>query len=68
MKQLQEVIDEVENEVFGDFCRKIGVSTIRDYEDRQLKVAQEESDVRLRFDKQIAMLKHQYVPSRFGLS
>jgi len=61
VKQLQEIVDEVEDEVFGDFCSKIGISSIREYEDRQLKVAQEESDARLRFDKQIAMLKHQYV-------
>jgi len=47
--------------VFGAFCRQIRVSNIREYEERQLKVAQEESEARLRFDTQIARLTHQYV-------
>lgn len=50
-----------EDEIFSAFCRKIKVSNIREYEERQLKVAQEESEARLRFDNQIARLTHQYV-------
>ncbi|KAF9225691.1 condensin complex subunit SMC1 [Gyrodon lividus] len=45
---LQSVIDEAEHGVFGSFCAKIGVSHIREYEERQLKVAEEESQARLR--------------------
>ena len=45
--------------MFAQFCRKIKVSNIREYEERQLKLAQEESEARLRFDNQIARLTHQ---------
>ena len=54
-------MNEAEDEVFALFCRKIGVETIREYEEQQLKVAQEESQARLRFDTQIARLSNQYV-------
>lgn len=47
--------------MFAAFCGEIGVSNIREYEERQLKVAQEESEARLRFDTQIARLTHQFV-------
>ncbi|KAF9234209.1 hypothetical protein BU15DRAFT_79294 [Melanogaster broomeanus] len=40
---LQSVIDDAEYGVFTSFCGKIGVSHIREYEDRQLKVAKQES-------------------------
>lgn len=48
-----------EDRTFSDFCRKIGVANIREYEQRQLKAAEEENNVRLRFDTQIARLTHQ---------
>lgn len=47
--------------MFDTFCQRIGVQNIREYEERQMKVAQEESQARLRFDTQIARLTHQYV-------
>ncbi|KAG8819272.1 Structural maintenance of chromosomes protein 1 [Serendipita sp. 399] len=59
MAELQQVIDEAEDEIFGEFCSKIGVATIREYEDRQLKAAEEDSAVRMRFDAQISRLNHQ---------
>lgn len=52
------VVDAAEDQVFGAFCREIGVANIRDYEARQLKLAQEESEARLRFETQIARLTH----------
>lgn len=54
------VVDAAEDQVFGSFCREIGVANIRDYEARQLKLAQEESEARLRFETQIARLTHLY--------
>ncbi|TFY79840.1 hypothetical protein EWM64_g4174 [Hericium alpestre] len=51
---LASVVHDAEDGIFGDFCQRIGVQNIREYEERQLKVAQEESDSRLRFDTQIA--------------
>ena len=58
---LSATVNEAEDEVFAQFCRKIGVENIREYEEQQLKVAQEESQARLRFDTQIARLTNQYV-------
>ena len=55
---LAEVVNAAEDSVFSGFCRKIGVPDIREYEERQLKVAQEESQARLRFDAQTARLTH----------
>ena len=62
-----EAEDEAEDEVFALFCRKIGVETIREYEEQQLKVAQEESQARLRSDTQIARLSNQYVYKKVHL-
>jgi structural maintenance of chromosome 1 len=61
IEALQAVISEADDSVFGDFCRRIGVSSIRDYEERQLKVAQAVSEARHRFDTQIARLTTQCV-------
>ena len=58
---LSATVNEAEDEVFAEFCGKIGVENIREYEEQQLKVAQEESQARLRFDTQIARLTNQYV-------
>jgi structural maintenance of chromosome 1 len=60
VETLQAVISEADDSVFGDFCRRIGVGSIRDYEERQLKVAQAVNEARHRFDTQIARLTTQY--------
>lgn len=56
---LSATVNNEEDRIFAAFCRKIKVANIREYEERQLKVAQEESEARLRFDTQIARLTHQ---------
>jgi len=61
VETLQAVISEADDSVFGDFCRRIGVGNIRDYEERQLKIAQAVIEARHRFDTQIARLTTQYV-------
>jgi len=61
VEHLSIAVNAAEDGVFVAFCQKIGVSNIREYEERQLKVAQEESQARLRFDTQIARLRNQYV-------
>jgi structural maintenance of chromosome 1 len=58
---LQATFFAAEDSVFATFCGQIGVSNIREYEERQLKVAQEESEARIRFDNQIARLTYQCV-------
>ncbi|KAH7929959.1 RecF/RecN/SMC protein [Leucogyrophana mollusca] len=57
--ELSSIINAAEDGVFARFCRQIGVPNIRQYEEQQLKVAEEESQARLRFDQQIARLTHQ---------
>ncbi|KAE9404591.1 condensin complex subunit SMC1 [Gymnopus androsaceus JB14] len=56
---LSDAVNSAEDGVFADFCQTIGVSNIREFEERQLKLAQEESEARLRYDNQIARLTHQ---------
>lgn len=62
IEELASVVNAVEDKIFGDFCRKIKVEDIREYEQRQLKASQDESEARMRFDTQIARLTHQCVP------
>ncbi|KIO31393.1 hypothetical protein M407DRAFT_14099 [Tulasnella calospora MUT 4182] len=59
ISELEAVIFKADDTIFSTFCRKIKVKDIREYEQRQLKVAQEENETRLRFDTQITRLKHQ---------
>ncbi|KAL9710106.1 Structural maintenance of chromosomes protein 1 [Leucoagaricus gongylophorus] len=59
ISELAAVVHEAEDDVFDMFCQRIAVENIRVYEERQMKVAQEESQARLRFDTQIARLTHQ---------
>ncbi|KAF8156010.1 condensin complex subunit SMC1 [Crassisporium funariophilum] len=66
--QLSATINAAEDGVFSGFCRKIGVSDIREYEEQQLKVAQDESQARLRFDIQIARLSNQAAFENEGLT
>ncbi|RPD71420.1 condensin complex subunit SMC1 [Lentinus tigrinus ALCF2SS1-7] len=55
---LAAIINAAEDDIFADFCEQIGVANIREYEERQLKLAQAESEARLQFDTQIARLTH----------
>jgi structural maintenance of chromosome 1 len=58
IKELSKTINDAEDAIFDEFCRKIVVVNIREYEERQLKVATEESAARLQFENQIARLTH----------
>ena len=68
VESLSRIVNDAEDRVFAQFCQQIGVADIREYERRQLKVAQEESEARLRFDTQIARLTHQYVVKPLSLA
>merc|ERR1712096_501990 len=55
-KQIETTKDKmntVEDRVFSDFCKKIGVKNIRQYEERELKSQQERAKKKLEFDNQI---------------
>ena len=49
----------VEDRVFAAFCKKIGVSNIRQYEERELKTQQERAKKRLEFENQINRISTQ---------
>ncbi|KAG6915096.1 hypothetical protein DXG01_013475 [Tephrocybe rancida] len=65
--ELAAIINAAEDGIFKTFCRKINVANIREYEERQLKVAQEESKARLQFEAQLARLGHQVAFETDGL-
>jgi structural maintenance of chromosome 1 len=57
--ELSDVINEAEDGIFADFCADVGIDNIRQYEQRQLKMAEQENETRVRFETQIARLQHQ---------
>ncbi|KAJ9093054.1 hypothetical protein QFC21_006547 [Naganishia friedmannii] len=59
VEELAEQVNTVDDEIFAAFCRRIRVADIREYENEQLKVAQEENEALLKFRSQIARLEHQ---------
>ncbi|EIM22666.1 hypothetical protein WALSEDRAFT_59880 [Wallemia mellicola CBS 633.66] len=59
--QLDNVIDtinEAEDGVFASFCDKLDIENIREYEDREGRVAAAESEARVKFETQIAKLNN----------
>merc|ERR1712173_53347 len=49
----KEKMNTVEDRVFSEFCKKIGVKNIRQYEERELKGQQERAKKKLEFENQI---------------
>lgn len=54
------MIRAADDEVFHQFCKDVKISNIRAYEDRELKLQQEQEETRLRFEKQLTRLQNQY--------
>ncbi|XP_022082517.1 structural maintenance of chromosomes protein 1A-like [Acanthaster planci] len=52
-------MNRVEDEVFADFCRSIGVENIRQYEEKELRAQQERAKKRLEFENQKSRLVNQ---------
>lgn len=52
------IIHNAEDRVFQPFCSKIGIENIREYEDREGRVAAAESEARVKFETQIAKLSN----------
>jgi structural maintenance of chromosome 1 len=59
VEELASQVNAADDEIFADFCRRIRVANIREYENVQLKAAQEENDALLKYKTQIARLEHQ---------
>jgi structural maintenance of chromosome 1 len=59
LHKLESKINKVEDEIFKDFCNMIGVSNIRQYEEKQLHNQQMRSKKKLEFANQISRLENQ---------
>ncbi|CAB4426787.1 unnamed protein product [Rhizophagus irregularis] len=57
--QLENTIHSIEDTIFEDFCAKIQVANIREYEQRQLQLAQEMAEKRLKFTTLKSRLQNQ---------
>ncbi len=56
-----EIVDAADDAVFEGFCHRIGVESIREYENVQLRAAEQENAALLKYRSQIARLNLQYV-------
>lgn len=52
-------MNNVEDEVFAEFCRSINVENIRHYEEKELRAQQERAKKRLEFENQRSKLVNQ---------
>ncbi|XP_038164961.1 structural maintenance of chromosomes protein 1B [Cyprinodon tularosa] len=59
IKRIRQQIDQIEDEVFADFCAQIGVGSIREFEQEHLKLQEEVDKKRLEFESQRDRLKAQ---------
>lgn len=59
IRKLQKRINDIEDRIYKDFSRSMGVENFRDYEETQLAAAQEMTEKRVSLSNQIAKLKYQ---------
>ncbi|RUP47360.1 cohesin complex subunit psm1 [Jimgerdemannia flammicorona] len=59
INKLEAKINATEDSIFRDFCLRIRVSNIREYEERQLRLAQETAEMRLKFATQQSRVQNQ---------
>ncbi|MCO5548528.1 hypothetical protein L7F22_001988 [Adiantum nelumboides] len=57
--KLENRINEIVDRIYKDFSKSVGVANIREYEENQLRVAQELAERRLSLSSQISKLKNQ---------
>lgn len=53
IQEIKQKMNNVEDHVYADFCRRIGVVNIRQYEERELVLQQERAKKRADFDQKI---------------
>jgi len=61
IQKLEKRINEIVDRIYKDFSRSVGVKNIREYEENQLKAAQEMYERKLSLSNQMSKLKYQYV-------
>lgn len=59
IKKLEKRINEIVDRIYRDFSISVGVGNIREYEENQLKFAQEHAEERLSLNSQLSKLKYQ---------
>ncbi|KAJ0051873.1 hypothetical protein Pint_01726 [Pistacia integerrima] len=59
IKKLEKRINEIVDRLYKDFSRSVGVANIREYEENQLKAAQNVAEERLNLSSQLSKLKYQ---------
>lgn len=59
IQEMKEKMNRVEDDVFEDFCRQIGMENIRQYEERELRSQQERAKKRLEFENQKNRISNQ---------
>ncbi|KAK9717729.1 Structural maintenance of chromosomes protein 1 [Basidiobolus ranarum] len=57
--RIKDSIHDIEDSIFEEFCQTIGVSNVREYEESQLKFAQESAEMRMNFTTQRSRLENQ---------
>lgn len=53
IQEIKQNMNTVEDHVYADFCKKIGVANIRQFEERELVQQQERAKIFADFDQQI---------------
>ena len=60
INKLEKRINEIVDRIYRDFSKSVGVANIREYEENQLKDAQNYAEERLSLSSQLSKLKYQY--------
>lgn len=68
LSDIERILNTADDGVFDQFCRKIRVESIRDYEDVQLRMSREEDEAMAKHTAQQARIQHQYVGMRDKLT
>lgn len=53
IEEIKQKMNTVEDRVYADFCKKIGVANIRQFEERELVLQQERAKMQADYDQQI---------------
>lgn len=53
IEEIKQKMNTVEDRVYAEFCKKIGVANIRQFEERELVLQQERAKMHADFDQQI---------------
>lgn len=59
IQTIKENMNNVEDQVFANFCKRLGVKNIRQYEERELIMQQERARKRAEFEQQIDAINTQ---------